>query len=71
MLLGLPEGMHILQAPNSCLQTLLGKAVGKEIRKWLNCNWDKGLQILFVWRTPGTGEPDGLLSMGLHRVGHK
>ena len=23
-----------------------------------------------VWRTPGTGEPDGLLSMGLHRVGH-
>ena len=21
-------------------------------------------------RIPGTGEPDGLLSMGLHRVGH-
>ena len=22
------------------------------------------------WRIPGTGEPVGLLSMGLHRVGH-
>ena len=22
------------------------------------------------WRIPGTGEPGGLLSMGLHRVGH-
>ena len=25
---------------------------------------------VLAWRTPGTGEPDGLLSMGLHRVGH-
>ena len=23
-----------------------------------------------AWRIPGTGEPDGLPSMGLHRVGH-
>ena len=23
-----------------------------------------------VWRTPGTGEPGGLTSMGLHGVGH-
>ena len=23
-----------------------------------------------AWRFPGTGEPRGLLSMGLHRVGH-
>ena len=23
-----------------------------------------------AWRVPGTGEPDGLPSMGLHRVGH-
>ena len=22
------------------------------------------------WRIPGTGEPDGLLSMGSHKVGH-
>ena len=25
---------------------------------------------VLVWRIPGTGEPGGLLSMGLHRVGH-
>ena len=26
--------------------------------------------IVLVWRIPGMGEPGGLLSMGLHRVGH-
>ena len=25
---------------------------------------------VLAWRIPGTGEPVGLLSMGLHRVGH-
>ena len=25
---------------------------------------------ILAWRIPGTGEPDGLLSLGLHRVGH-
>ena len=25
---------------------------------------------VLAWRTLGTGEPGGLLSMGLHRVGH-
>ena len=25
---------------------------------------------VLAWRTPGTGEPAGLLSMALHRVGH-
>ena len=25
---------------------------------------------ILAWRTPGTGEPDALLSVGLHRVGH-
>ena len=25
---------------------------------------------VLAWRTPGTGEPGGLLSMGLHRVTH-
>ena len=24
---------------------------------------------VLAWRIPGTGEPDGLLSMGLYRVG--
>ena len=25
---------------------------------------------VLAWRSPGTGEPRGLPSMGLHRVGH-
>ena len=25
---------------------------------------------VLAWRIPGTGEPGGLTSMGLHRVGH-
>ena len=25
---------------------------------------------VLAWRIPGTGQPGGLLSMGLHRVGH-
>ena len=25
---------------------------------------------VFAWRIPGTGKPDGLPSMGSHRVGH-
>ena len=25
---------------------------------------------VLAWRIPGTGEPDGLPSIGLHRVGH-
>ena len=25
---------------------------------------------ILAWRIPGTAEPGGLLSMGLHRVGH-
>ena len=26
---------------------------------------------VLAWRIPGTGEPDGLLSMGSHRLGHE
>ena len=29
-----------------------------------------GNPLLLAWRIPGTGEPGGLPSMGLHRVGH-
>ena len=25
---------------------------------------------VLAWRSPGTGEPGGLLSLGSHRVGH-
>ena len=29
-----------------------------------------GNPLQFAWRTPWTGEPGGLQSMGLHKVGH-
>ena len=29
-----------------------------------------GREELLAWRIPGMGEPGGLPSMGLHRVGH-
>ena len=35
--------------------------------------WEKEMATHFsvlAWRIPGTGEPGGLPSMGLHRVGH-
>ena len=34
---------------------------------------EEGMAIhssVLAWRIPGTVEPDGLLSMGSHRVGH-
>ena len=42
-----------------------------------NLSFLKGLEkemathsSVLTWRIPGTGEPGGLPSMGLHRVGH-
>ena len=35
--------------------------------------WEKEMAThssVLAWRIPGTGEPGGMLSMGLHRVGH-
>ena len=35
--------------------------------------WEKEMAThssVLAWRIPGMGEPGGLLSMGLHRVGH-
>ena len=35
--------------------------------------WEKEMAThssVLAWRTPGTGEPGGLPSMGSHRVGH-
>ena len=35
--------------------------------------WEKEMAThssVLAWRIPGTGEPDGLPSMGSHRVGH-
>ena len=35
--------------------------------------WEKEMATdssILAWRISGTGDPGGLLSMGLHRVGH-
>ena len=44
---------------------------------WINAFWcQKGVfeiathSSVLAWRIPGTGEPGGLPSVGLHRVGH-
>ena len=39
----------------------------------LTCKLEKEIAIhssVLAWRISGMGEPGGLLSMGLHRVGH-
>ena len=43
----------------------------------LSLDWEDPLEkemathsSVLAWRIPGLGEPDGLPSMGLHRVGH-
>ena len=47
---------------------------GDQVR---SLGWDNPLEkdmathsSILAWRIPGTEEPGGLLSMGLHRVGH-
>ena len=40
---------------------------------WFSLDLEKEMAThssVLAWRIPGTGEPGGLLSMGLHRVGH-
>ena len=39
----------------------------------VDCGLEKAMAAhssILAWRIPGTGEPGGLLSLGLHRVGH-
>jgi len=40
---------------------------------WIGIKMEKEMathSTVLAWRIPGTGEPGGLPSMGLHRVGH-
>ena len=42
-------------------------------KAFLRCRSEKAMAThssVLAWRTPGTGEPGGLLPMGSHRVGH-
>ena len=34
-------------------------------------HWRRNHSSVLAWRSPGTGEPGGLPSMALHRVGHE
>ena len=43
----------------------VGRWVGGELEKEMATH-----SSVLSWRIPGTGEPGGLPSMGLHRVGH-
>ena len=45
----------------------------KEILKKISVALEKEMAThssVLAWRTPGTGEPGGLPSMGSHRLGH-
>ena len=69
--------MAAYQAPPSLGVLPLG---GCRFHPWLG-NWDSACHTakegphlvhssVLAWRTPGTGEPGRLPSMGSHRVGH-
>ena len=54
----------------SILESFIGL---KKKKEWvIGAVWPKeGFEYcVLAWRVPGTGEPGGLLSLGLHRVGH-
>ena len=61
-------------------ERLFSKKEAKSIQDWLEPVFTFHFHALekvlathssvLAWRMPGMGEPGGLLSMGLHRVGH-
>ena len=53
----------ILQHPGAAVSLLLGLLL---LEKEMATH-----SSVLAWRIPGTGEPGGLPSMGLHRVGHE
>ena len=53
------------------LQCLLSSATYNNCFSHTGVPWkDLYFASVLAWRIPGTGEPGGLPSMGLHRVGH-
>ena len=62
---------------NSHIRTwLLEKTIALTVQTFVSKMMSQLFNVLsrfisfLAWRIPGTGEPSGLLSMGLHRVGH-
>ena len=56
--------------PGSCLGNNI---IAADICRAPEKNLEKEMAThssVLAWRIPGTGEPGGLPSMGLHRVGH-
>ena len=56
-----PSNYHFKAHKSVAFSTLIMLYVEKEMATHSS---------VLAWRIPGTGEPGGLLSMGLHRVGH-
>ena len=47
-----------------------GRVIWPDLQRFLMEKEMATHSSILAWRIPGTEEPDGLLSMGLHRVGH-
>ena len=63
--MGFPDGSLVKNLP--AMQETWVQSLGEEDPL------EKGMAThssVLAWRIPGTGEPDGLPSMGSHRVGH-
>ena len=58
---------YLLQ--DSGLENLMDYTVHGVAKSWTQLSYFT-FTFHFAWRIPGTGEPGGLPSMGLHRVGH-
>ena len=55
--------------PSTAKQKILGADIAAELRALGLADAHTHSSVL-AWRIPGTGQPGGLPSMGLHRVGH-
>ena len=64
MFLDTSWGMIIFDVPSVC-KACIWKGILHALEKEMATH-----SSVLAWRIPGTGEPDGLPSMGSHRVGH-
>ena len=65
--------IHLHVSWNTCARLVPGYFPKSGIAVFKVCKLEKEMATyssVLAWRIPGTAEPDGLLSMGSHRVGH-
>ena len=70
---GLGETKGVVREKGGSLQAEGLKGALPEITLGQKTSLEKEMAThssILAWRIPGMGEPDGLPSMGLHRVGH-